>query len=70
MTLSESNTKMALVFSPQIAPDFEPDQTYLIVGSLVLQPRRVLQNYLGVSESVVVLGTYLPLSVNVADAGQ
>ena len=70
MTLSESNTKMPLVFSPQLAPDFEPDQTYLIVGSLVSQPRRVLQNYLGLSESVVVLGTYLPLSVNVADAGQ
>ena len=70
MTLSESNTRMPLVFSPQLAPDFEPDQTYLIVGSLVSQPRRVLQNYLGVSESVVVLGTYLPLSVNVADAGQ
>ncbi|MCS5630728.1 MAG: hypothetical protein NZ744_07845 [Pirellulaceae bacterium] len=70
MTLSESNTKMPLVFSPQLAPDFEPDQTYLIVGSLVSQPRRVLQNYLGLSESVVVLGTYLPLSVNVADADQ
>ena len=70
MTLSESNTKMPLVFSPQLAPDFEPDQTYLIVGCLVSQPRRVLQNYLGLSESVVVLGTYLPLSVNVADAGQ
>jgi len=70
MTLSESNTKMPLVFSPQRAPDFEPDQTYLIVGSLITQPRRVLQNYLGVSDSVVVLGTYLPLSVNVADAGQ
>jgi hypothetical protein len=70
MTLSESDTKMPLVFSPQLAPDFEPDQTYLIVGSLVTQPRRVLQNYLGLSESVVVLGTYLPLSVNVADAGQ
>jgi hypothetical protein len=70
MTLSESDTKMPLVFSPQLAPDFETDQTYLIVGSLVTQPRRVLQNYLGLSESVVVLGTYLPLSVNVADAGQ
>jgi hypothetical protein len=70
MTLSESDTKMPLVFSPQLAPEFEPDQTYLIVGSLVSQPRRVLQNYLGLSDSVVVLGTYLPLSVNVADAGQ
>jgi hypothetical protein len=70
MTLSESNTKMPLVFSPQLAPEFEPDQTYLIIGSLVSQPRRVLQNYLGLSDSVVVLGTYLPLSVNVADTGQ
>ena len=70
MTLSESDTKMPLVFSPQLAPEFEPDQTYLIVGSLISQPRRVLQNYLGLSDSVVVLGTYLPLSVNVADAGQ
>jgi hypothetical protein len=70
MTLGEANTKMPLVFSPQLTPEFEPDQTYLIVGSLVSQPRRVLQNYLGLSESVVVLGTYLPLSVNVADAGQ
>jgi hypothetical protein len=70
MTLGEANTKIPLVFSPQLTPEFEPDQTYLIVGSLVSQPRRVLQNYLGLSESVVVLGTYLPLSVNVADAGQ
>jgi len=70
MTLSESNTKMPLVFSPQLAPEFEPGQTYLIVGSLVNQPRRVLQNYLGLCDSVVVLGTYLPLSVNVADVGQ
>jgi hypothetical protein len=70
MTLSESDTKMPLVFSPQLAPEFESDQTYLIVGSLISQPRRVLQNYLGLSDSVVVLGTYLPLSVNVADAGQ
>ncbi|MBT4694265.1 MAG: hypothetical protein HOB73_13060 [Planctomycetaceae bacterium] len=70
MTLNESDTKVPLVFSPQLSPEFEPDQTYLIVGSLVSQPRRVLQNYLGLSDSVVVLGTYLPLSVNVADAGQ
>jgi hypothetical protein len=70
MTLSESNTKIPLVFSPQLAPDFQPEQTYLIVGSLISQPRRALQNYLGLSDSVVVLGTYLPLSVNVADAGQ
>ena len=70
MILSESNIKMPLVFSPQLAPEFEPGQTYLIVGSLVSQPRRVLQNYLGLSDSVVVLGTYLPLSLNVADAGE
>ena len=70
MTLSESNIKMPLVFSPKLTPEFEPGQTYLIVGSLISQPRRVLQNYLGLSDSVVVLGTYLPLSVNVADAGQ
>lgn len=70
MTLSESNMKIPLVFSPQLAPEFELDQTYLIVGSLVSQPRRVLQNYLGLSDSVVVLGTYLPLSANIADTGQ
>jgi hypothetical protein len=70
MTLSESNTKIPLVFSPQLTPDFEPDQTYLIVGTLVRQPRRVLKDYLGLSDHVVVLGTYLPLAVNVADAGQ
>lgn len=69
MTLSESNTKIPLLFSPQLAPEFEPGQTYLIVGSLISQPRRVLQNYLGLSDRVVVLGTYLPLSVSVADAG-
>ena len=63
MNLTGSDFKIPLVYSPALAPDFESDKTYMVVGSLVRRPRRMLANYLGLEDAVVILGTYIPLEM-------